>query len=405
MSEPWKTDSWWVSPFNYLQEVRAQMPDLPDRVLFHDATLRDGEQTPGVVFRREEKVRIATMLDEAGVDRIEVALPAVSAEDLEALRDVVALRPKAEVFAFCRAMKSDIDIASECGVDGIILEFPLGKPRLDYQFKKWSKDDVMKRMLDALNYASTKKFKVALFPMEATRAEPDFFDRFLESLTKNALPYSVVLADTTGCLIPQAAMYMVKRIKEVANTVVEVHTHSDFGLGVSTALAAVVAGAEVVHTSVGGLGERTGNTPLEEIAVSLKALLNIDVGIDFSKLTRLGREVADMAGIRFSLSKPVIGERTFTRESGMGIDFIKEYPLVLFALNPAFVGQEPQYVIGKKSGLASIHMKLKDLGLPAFSDEQTMDILNRVKAKGIQKKALLSDAEFRDIVSGIEKKA
>jgi len=133
--------------------------------------------------------------------------------------------------------------------------------------------------------------------------------------------------------------------------------------------------------------------------------LNIDVGIDFSKLTRLGREVADMAGIRFSLSKPVIGERTFTRESGMGIDFIKEYPLVLFALNPAFVGQEPQYVIGKKSGLASIHMKLKDLGLPAFSDEQTMDILNRVKAKGIQKKALLSDAEFRDIVSGIEKKA
>jgi len=235
--------------------------------------------------------------------------------------------------------------------------------------------------------------------MESTRAEPGFFDQFLEAVARDAKPYSIVLADTTACLIPQAAAYMVRRIKEVTGAVAEVHSHSDFGLGVATSIAAVAAGAEVVHASIAGIGERTGNTPLEEVAVALRTLLNVELGIDFSKLTEIGRKVAEIAKIQLPLSKPVIGENTFTRESGMGLNLIQEMPLALFALNPAFVGQEPRYVLGKKSGLASVEMKIKDLRLEPLSAEGMKKALDEVKKIGIQKKGLLSDEEFKSVVS------
>jgi len=402
MVSEWKNENWWVSKYNYLPEIRKQIPDLPKKVKFHDVTLRDGEQTPGVVFRKEEKIQIAQMLDEVGVDRIEVALPAVSNEDVEATKAIVKIRPKAEVFVLSRVTESDINLAVECGVDGIILEVPVGTPRLTYQFKNWTQDDVINKTKQALKYARKKGLKIVLFPMDSTRAEPEFFDRFLENISKGSKPDSIALVDTTGCLIPQAAMYMIRRIKEITNLITEIHTHSDFGLAVSTSIAAVSAGAEVVHTSIAGIGERSGNTPLEVVACTLKSLYGLEMGIDFSKLSNLGREVCKIAGINIPANKPVIGERAFTRESGMGINLIREFPLALFALNPEFVGQKSQYVLGKKSGILSVEMKLKDLGMENVLDEkQKIEVLKFIKIKGIEKKGLITDEEFKRIVQDI----
>jgi len=402
MVSEWKNENWWVSKYNYLPEIRNQIPDLPKKVKFHDVTLRDGEQTPGVVFRKEEKIQIAQMLDEVGVDRIEVALPAVSNEDVEATKAIVKIRPKAEVFVLSRVTESDINLAVECGVDGIILEVPVGTPRLTYQFKNWTQDDVINKTKQALKYARKKGLKIVLFPMDSTRAEPEFFDRFLENISKGSKPDSIALVDTTGCLIPQAAMYMIRRIKEITNLITEIHTHSDFGLAVSTSIAAVSAGAEVVHTSIAGIGERSGNTPLEVVACTLKSLYGLEMGIDFSKLSNLGREVCKIAGINIPANKPVIGERAFTRESGMGINLIREFPLALFALNPEFVGQKSQYVLGKKSGILSVEMKLKDLGMENVLDEkQKIEVLKFIKIKGIEKKGLITDEEFKRIVQDI----
>ncbi len=401
MNQAWKTEDWWVSAYNYIPEVRKQLPHLPERVRFHDVTLRDGEQTPGVVFRKEEKVRIARLQDEAGVDRIEVALPAISAEDVEAVKAVMAVRPKAEVFVLSRATESDLDLAVECGVDGIILEVPLGTPRLTYQFKSWTREDVLNRTRHALEYARKKHLQIVLFPMDSTRAEPDFFERYLESIAKGPKPDAVALVDTTGCLIPQAAMHMVRMIRDLTGAVAEIHTHNDFGLGVSTSMAAVAAGAEVVHASVAGIGERTGNAPLELAAVAIKTLYNLEMGIDLSRLAVLGRAVAEMARIDIPASKPIIGELAFTRESGMGLNLVKEAPLALFAIHPRLVGREAQYVLGKKSGVASVEMKLKDLGLAELSDEQKMEVVQRVKKTGIEKKGLVTDEEFRKIVDEV----
>jgi isopropylmalate/homocitrate/citramalate synthase len=393
-------ENYWVSPYNYFDEVRAQF-DLPEKVLFHDVTLRDGEQSPGVAFRADEKVRIAKLLDELGVDRIEVALPAVSEEDAKATKGVVALRPNAKVFVLCRGIASDVELALECGVDGIILELPVGIPRLKYQFSHWSEDDVVQKAAHWAKYAKSKGLEVVLFPMDCTRSRPEFFTRVLQEV--GALPEvdGVSLVDTSGSLTPQAATYLIKQMKEITHKRIEVHTHTDFGMGVATSLAALTAGAEVIHASIGGLGERTGNTPLDEAAVSAKTLYGVESNIKFEKLYDISHEILEISRFQIAPSKPVIGERAFTRESGMGVDLVKTQPLALFGVTPSWVGQEPKYVLGKKSGVASVEMKLDDLGLPALDDDKKNQVLLRVKNLGLEKKGLVEDDEFAAIVKEV----
>jgi isopropylmalate/homocitrate/citramalate synthase len=394
------TADYWVSSFNYLPEVRVGM-SLPPRVMFHDATLRDGEQTPGLVFRTAEKIRIAALLDQAGVDRIEVAMPAVSDEDVRAVKGVVELKLNASIFVFARGIESDIDLAIDCGVDGIILELPVGRPRLQYQFPHWKEQDVIDKAARCAKYAKDKGLEVVLFPMDCTRARHEFFFAALEQV--GALPEidGVALVDTTGSLTPEGTKFLVRKMKGITGKRIEIHTHNDFGLGTASALAAVAAGAEVVHASVGGLGERTGNTSLEETAVSLKTLYGVDTNIDYRQLSALVSEVMDISGFALALNKPVVGRNAYTRESGMGVNLVKEQPLVLFGLHPHFVGLEANYVLGKKSGAASITMKLDDLGLPPVSDEVQAALLKAVKTAGIKKKGLVTDDEFIAIVKNI----
>ncbi len=393
-------ENYWVSPYNYFDEVRAQF-NLPKTVKFHDVTLRDGEQSPGVAFRADEKVQIAKMLDELGVDRIEVALPAVSEDDKLATKGVVALRPNAKVFVLCRGMASDVELALECGVDGIILELPVGIPRLKYQFPNWTEDDVVQKAAHWAKFAKSKGLEVVLFPMDCTRSRPEFFTRVLTEV--GALPEvdGVSLVDTSGSLSPQAAVYLVKQMKEITHKRIEVHTHTDFGMGVATSLAALTAGAEVIHASVGGLGERTGNTPLDEVAVSAKTLYGVDSNIKFEKLYDISHQILKISKFQVADSKAVIGERAFTRESGMGVDLVKTQPLALFGLTPTWVGQQPQYVLGKKSGIASVEMKLEDLGMAALDDAKKNLVLTRVKELGLKKKGLVTDEEFVAIVKEV----
>ncbi len=398
MSNQHRTENWWVSPFNFVPEVREEVGTLPKSVKLHDATLRDGEQTPGVVFRREEKVEIARLLDEVGVQRIEVALPVVSQEDVEATKAVAALGLKADTYVLCRATEKDIDLAAECGVDGIILEMPVGVPRLQYQFPSWTEDTVIERALSGLTLAEERNLKTTIFPMDLSRATPEFVDRYFAAIAAHDVqPQSIAVVDTTGSMIPEACAYLVRKIRDTVGCEAEIHTHNDFQLGVGAPLASVAAGASVVHCSVGGIGERTGNTALEEVVVALEVLYGVDTGIDVGKLTALNRRVMEIAGFAQAVSKPIVGSRTFTRESGMGLNLIKEEPLALFALRPGFVGQEPGYVLGKKSGLASVQMKIADLGLDPVDDETAGRMLQAVKARGMDKKDLVTDEEFAEI--------
>lgn len=387
---------WWTSEVNFLPEIR-QTFSIPDKVIIHDATLRDGEQTPGVVFRKEEKVALAKELDSIGIDRIEAGMPAVSEEDAEAVKEIVSLNLNAKIMAFTRAMRSDIDKAVECGVWGIVLEIPSGAPRLKYQFN-WSEEEIIKKIVDSINYSKKKGLYVSFFPYDTTRAEIAFLKKLLQEVTTRSRPDSVAVVDTTGCILPEGMRFLIKEIRKITSLPIEIHAHNDLGLSIANSLAAVEEGAEIVHVCVNGLGERCGNTPLEEIVVCLKTLLGVKMDrIQFDRLYEISRLVQKLSGIRPAVNKPLVGDLTFTRESGLGIDVYKREPRVAFSIHPAFIGRRFEIVLGKKSGRPSIKIKLEELGIET-TDEKIAELLAKVKEKGIKKKGILSDEEFNAIL-------
>ncbi len=394
-----KPNEWWVSPYNFLPEVTGTY-QLPDKVSIHDATLRDGEQTPGIVFDIKDKLAIAEKLDEVGVDRIEAGMPAVSEMDFEAIKQISKLNLKARIYTFARAMSADIDKALECGAHGVIVEVPIGYPKLKYQFK-WTWEDVLRKSVDVVNYAKKRGMHVVYFPYDTTRAREEDLRNLLTRMMQDAPPDAVGVVDTMGCILPEAMKYMVRLVKSITNLPVEAHTHNDFGMAVATELAAVEAGANCVHSCANGLGERTGNAPLEELMVALHVLYGYNTHYKLDKLPELGALVSRISGFPTSVNKPILGARNFTRESGIGVDLVVKEPLAMFGTHPSLTGREGEVVLGKKSGKASITYNLEKLGITDATDEAIAEMLKRVKDRGIEKRGLLTDLEFREIVDGV----
>jgi len=400
MSDKYIRDNqWWVSPFNYAPEVRATY-DLPARVSIHDATLRDGEQTPGVVMSVADKVAIAEKLDEIGVDRIEAGMPAVSEQDFQAIKEISRLGLKAKIYTFARAINADIDKAIECGCHGVIIEVPIGYPKLKYQFK-WTWEDVLKKSAGVIKHAKSRGLHVVYFPYDTTRAREEDLTSLLKGIMQEAPPDSIGVVDTMGCILPEAMKFMVRWVKKLTNLPVEVHTHNDFGLAVATELAGVEAGAEVVHSCANGLGERTGNAALEELIVALHVLYGYETQYDLARLPELGALVSRISGIPIAANKPILGDRNFTRESGIGVDLVVKEPLAMFGTHPALTGRRGEVVLGKKSGKLSITYNLEQLGIADADDEAVGEMLKRVKDKGIEKRGLLTQEEFREIVDSV----
>lgn len=390
---------WWVSPYNFVPDVRNGL-QLPSNVQIHDATLRDGEQTPGVVFSVDDKIEIARKLDEVGVERIEAGMPAVSPQDAEAITEISKLGLNSRIFTFARALKQDIDMALECGAHGVIIEVPIGYPKLTTQFG-WTWKDVFNKSRDVINYAREQGLYAVFFPYDTTRARPDDLENLCKAVMNESPPDSIGIVDTMGCATPEAIKYMVRWVKGMTGLPIEIHTHNDFGMGVATELAAVTAGAEVVHSCGNGLGERTGNAALEELMLGLDLLYGYDTGYKLDKLPELGDLLSRLSNVPIARNKPVLGNGNFIRESGIGIQYVMNDPLVMFGTHPALTGRSGEVVLGKKSGKASIIYKLGELGLGEVDDTQSAEILARVKQKGIEKRDILTDAEFSQIVAAV----
>jgi len=389
-------DKYWVSPYNFVAEVRQNL-DLPEKVAIHDATLRDGEQTPGVVFTVQDKIDIAIKLDEVGIERIEAGMPAVSSQDEEAIKEIVKLGLNAQIFTFARAMIQDIDKALECGAQGVIIEVPIGYPKLKTQFG-WTWRDVLEKSAKVINYAREQGLYAVFFPYDTTRARPEDLENLCKGIMAQSPPDSIGIVDTMGCATPEAIKYMVRWVKSMTGLPIEIHTHNDFGMGVATELAAVTAGAEVVHSCGNGLGERTGNAALEELMLGLDLLYGYETGYKFDKLPELGALLSRVSNVPIARNKPLLGSGNFTRESGIGIQYVMHDPLVMFGTHPAFTGREGEVVLGKKSGKASVVYKLNALGMAEPGDDQVGVILELVKKAGIKKRDILTDDEFRNIV-------
>jgi methanogen homocitrate synthase len=395
----YRENEWWVSPYNFVPEVREKF-ELPAKVSIHDATLRDGEQTPGVVFSIADKIAIAEKLDEVGVERIEAGMPAVSEQDFEAIKQISKMGLKAKIYTFARAMNTDIDKALECGCHGVIVEVPIGYPKLKYQFK-WTWEDVLRKSVGVINYAKSRGLHVVYFPYDTTRAREEDLRNLLSRIVLDSNPDSVGVVDTMGCALPEAIKYMVRLVKSLTKLPVEVHTHNDFGMAVATELAGVEAGAECVHSCANGLGERTGNAALEELMVALHVLYGYDTQYKLNKLPELGALVSRISRFDTAVNKPILGDRNFTRESGIGVDLVVKEPLAMFGTHPALTGRQGEVVLGKKSGKASITYNLEKMGIAGTDDESIAEMLRLVKDRGMEKRGLVTPDEFREIVEGV----
>jgi isopropylmalate/homocitrate/citramalate synthase len=394
-----KENEWWVCPYNDAPEVKAQRT-LPAKVEIHDATLRDGEQTPGVVMDIKDKIAIAEKLAEVGIERIEAGMPAVSEMDFEAMRQISKLGLKSKIYSFARAVKGDIDKALECGCHGVVVEVPIGYPKLKYQFK-WTWEDVLRKSVEVVRYAKDRGLHVVFFPYDTTRAREDDLTNLLTRMMQEAPPDSVGVVDTMGCMLPETMKFMVRWVNKVTGLPVEVHTHNDFGMAVATELAGVEAGAVCVHSCANGLGERTGNAALEELAVALHVLYGYDKQYNLAKLPELGEVVRRVSGLPIAVNKPILGARNFTRESGIGVDLVVREPLAMFGTHPALTGRAGEVVLGKKSGKASITYNLEKLGMPEPDDTCVGEMLKQVKDLGIKKRGLVTDEEFRKIAESV----
>lgn len=396
----WVGENYWVSHYNFDPEVISKF-NFPREVQFHDVTLRDGEQTPGVVLRTREKVEIARKLDEVRVHRIEAGMPVVSQEDFDAVKQIAHLGLSAKVIAFSRLVKEDIETALKCDVEGIICEGPIGYPKLK-QFN-WTYDQVIQRAVDAIDFAKKHGLWTAFFGVDGTRADISFFKRILRAVSEQAHPDSFVIVDTFGCVTPEGFGKLVREIRSEVKEPLEVHTHNDFGLGVATSIAGVQNGASVIHTSVNGIGERSGNASFEEVAMTLKYLYGQPVRFDFAKFKELSILVQEDTKFPLAPNKAVVGDRVFTREAGISIAGWMKYHLGSESYLPEVVGNRHGVFLGKKSGTHSIEWKLRELGIQA-NEDQVNQILAEVKKRSEEKKANVEDAEFVGIVNKVLKK-
>jgi isopropylmalate/homocitrate/citramalate synthase len=404
MTSPFLTEQWCVSPYNFMDEVRSEM-HLPSKVILHDSTLRDGEQHPGVVFRKEDKVQIAKALDEFGVHRIELA-PTLSQEDAQAVAEIKSLGLKAEIAGLCRADVHDVATAAQSGISTAVIDiFP--SPYMLHA-AGWTLEQAAEKMVTATLFAKDKGLRVINFIVDSTRTPWDDLRKFLEIIISRGHPNSIALADSRGVLIPQACYHFVKKVREFARIPVEIHPHDFFGFATANALAGVCAGAEVVHTAVNGLGEGAGNAALEEIALDLKIMLGIDLGIQYEKTYGLCKLVEKLSNVPLQTTKPLVGGRVFSSESGIVVSRIlklqeKGLPLVPYAdsILPEFLGRQREVILGKKSGRASIEYRLKELGMAIPPADVQQEILAAVKDYSVVNRGPVPNEAFKNIVTQV----
>jgi isopropylmalate/homocitrate/citramalate synthase len=403
LKPPYFTAAGWVSPFNFLPEVRAQWT-VPQSVEIHDVTLRDGEQTARIVFTPQEKIEIATELDRLGVASIEPGLPA-TAEDREVISTLASMGLRAKVKPLVRVREDDVAHAIECRADAIVLEFGINPFLLKIVYGI-TPEELTARVIEFSNVAKSAGLEVEFMGWDTFRIPTlDYVRRFFEPIVDQGSIDRLTVSDTFGMAHPSAVAHMFGELTTwFPGLPLGLHVHNDFGLATATALVAVTSGASSVHTSVNALGERAGNVATEEATVALQYLLGIDAGINLSRLTRVSEIVAEVAKRPVAANKPIVGSHLFEVESGIVVHILEQMRASTLGetgispFPPELVGREPYVIVpGRGTGRHAVQALLRELQIEA-TDEQMDEITDRVKQLALVLKNALPADVFAAIV-------
>jgi len=389
------------SPYNF---ANFNAPSL-DEYIVHDSTLREGEQTPGVIFSIEDKLNIAKKLDEVGIQQIEAGFPAASEKQRKCIESLVDMNLDAQLSAFARAKKEDIDAVADVGADGIVVSLSISPYHREYKFGGMSKETYLEQLAEMVSYAESYGLFI-IYSAEDTTRESDL--NFLKKAYKTAEEAGADRArvvDTLGCAGPNGMAFLVKEIGSVLDIPIEVHCHNDLGLALANSLAAVEAGASTVSTSVNGLGERAGITVTEEIIPALHIIFGTSP-FEMSQLTALSKLVEQISGVKMPPHKPLTGENVTAHSSGIHQHGVFVNPSTYEFYPPRLVGQRRKVYIDELSGRHGImYVAEKELGLN-ISEETAKKVLEIVKASfssGGRRSSYTPD-ELKEMIMEIEKR-
>ena len=402
---PWKSEKWYTSPWNFVGEVRDQM-NFSKNIQFHDVSLRDGEQQAGLIFTKDQKVALAEKLAELGIHRIEAGMPVVSEQDAEAIKEILKRNLGPQIFSFARCMKEDVQRSVDLGVKNIVMEVPASDHILQYAYK-WEYEKAIEVSIEATLYAKENGMYVSFFTIDGTRADMNDYLNIVERVATEGHMDELTVVDTFGGLNPHSVPYLIKKVKEkISDKPIGIHFHDDFGLGGATTIMGLAAGADIAHTSISGIGERSGNAPYEDVALSLLTMYGVDTGLNYEKVFPLSKYLRDISGLHVRQNRGIVGDNVADIESGIVAAWYKNVegvaPLELSPYLYDLVGHpDTQVVIGKMSGIPTVEIYMDKLGMATEDKDQKMEIVKRVKDKAFEKYGLLTLEEFGEIAKDV----
>ena len=361
--------------------VEANLPrNLPERVIFWDETLRDGEQTPGVYYTLEEKVKLAKLLDEIGVDIMNCGIPAISPGELAAVKAIAKEGLRASVLGACRTVQSDIDACIKADVDEVSPFVAISDVHLKFKLKK-TREEAIEMAVKAVEYAKAHGLKTTIVTEDTVRADLDvvqtLYNRCIDAGADRAL-----FCDTVGVMTPASTRWWFAQMQQRVSDKAEFgfHNHNDYGLGTANALAAIEQGIPVINCTINGIGERAGNVAFEQVVMALQDLYKVKTNIKLDKLMALSREVEEATGIPVGITQPVVGYNAFTHESGIHTDGVIKNSATYEPIQAEDLGRERRFVFGKHTGTTAIADRLTKAGITTLPKDQLLEIANRIKA-------------------------
>jgi homocitrate synthase NifV len=357
-----------------------------------DTTLRDGEQAPGISFDRSTKLAVASRLAAAGVDELEVGIPAMGRSIRGDIRAIMDLNLSCKLTSWCRALGEDLKAAQRCGTDGVHISYPASPILMQSMDKtpRW----VLAQLDDLVSWSLKRFSLVSVGAQDAFRAEPDFLRTFVESAARSGA-HRVRIADTVGLARPLQVVGLVRDLLgRLDRMTLEFHGHNDLGMATANAVSAIEAGIQAVSVTVNGIGERAGNTPLEQVAVAIATVENRCSGIDARKLTELCRFVSRAVDRPIAADRPITGEAVFRHESGIHCAGILKNPRTYQPFLPQSLGRsKEQLVFGRHSGSTAVSHSLAKAGV-RVQTHKSGSLLTALRREALRKKSFLTLEEL-----------